>query len=100
MKHPSIISFTTVNLIPRSKFVKNISQVLRKNSLFLFHVSTEELLVEHNFNTQGSKTVRVELEMYFDSSKPFASQLYLDESFFYLFMFFFFVITSLYLVKK
>ena len=88
MKHPSIISFTTVNLIPRSKFVKNISQVLRKNSLFLFHVSTEELLVEHNFNTQGSKTVRVELEMYFDSSKPFASQLYLDESFFYLFMFF------------
>ena len=88
MKHPSIISFTTVNLIPRSKFVKNISQVLRKNSLFLFHVRTEELLVEHNFNTQSSKTVRVELEMYFDSSKPFASQLYLDESFFYLFMFF------------
>ena len=88
MKHPSIISFTTVNLIPRSKFVKNISQVLRKNSLFLFHVSTEELLIEHNFNTQSSKTVRVELEMYFDSSKPFASQLYLDVSFFDLFMFF------------
>ena len=74
MKHPPIISFTAVNLIPRSKFVKNISQVLRKNSLFPFHVSTEELLVEHNFNTQGSKTVRAELEMYFASSKPFASQ--------------------------
>ena len=88
MKHPPIISFTGVNLISRFKFVKNISQVLRKNSLFLFHVSTEELLVEHNFNTQGSKTVRVELEMYFDSSKPFTSQLYLDVSFFDLFMFF------------
>ena len=88
MKHPPIISFTGVNLISRFKFVKNISQVLRQNSLVLFHVSTEELLVEHNFNTQGSKTVRVELEMYFDSSKPFASQLYLDVSFFDLFMFF------------
>ena len=34
-------------------------------------------------------------------SKPFASQLYLDISpFFHLFMFFVFIITSLYIVKK
>ena len=55
-----------------------------ENSLCPFSVSTEELLGEHNFNTEDSKTVRVELEKYFDStkkkfeikdSKPFVSQI-------------------------
>ena len=67
--------------------MKNISHVLRKNSLCPFNVSTEELLGEHNFSTEDSKTVRIELESSltqqkktFQSkdSKPFASQLYLD----------------------
>ena len=48
MKHPPIISFTAVNYI---------SHVLRKNSLCSFNVGTEELLGEHNFNNEDSKTV-------------------------------------------
>ena len=76
----------------RAKLMKNISHVLWKNSLSPFSVSTEELLGEHNFITEDSKTIRVELEKYLDSttkkkfetkdSKPFTSQLYLDISFF------------------
>ena len=46
----------------RAKLMKNISHVLRKNSLCPFNVSTEELLGEHNFSTEDSKTVRIELE--------------------------------------
>ena len=46
----------------RAKLMKNISHVLGKNSLCPFNVSTEELLGEHNFNTEDSRTVRVELE--------------------------------------
>ena len=53
----------------RAKPMKNISHVLGKNRLSLFNVRTEELLGEHNFNTEDSKTVRVELEKYFDSTK-------------------------------
>ena len=51
----------------RAKLMKNISHMLRKNSLCPFNVSIEELLVDHNFNTEDSKTVRVELK-YFDST--------------------------------
>ena len=43
--------------------------MLRKNSFCHFSVSTEELLGDHNFNTEDSKTVKVELEKYFDSTK-------------------------------
>ena len=46
----------------RAQLMKNISHVLRKNSLCPFNVSTEELLGEHNFSTEDSKTVRIELE--------------------------------------
>ena len=53
----------------RAKLMKNISHVLRKNSLCPFNVSTEELLGEYNFNTEDSKTVKFELEKYFDSTK-------------------------------
>ena len=53
----------------RARLMKNISHSLRKNSLLPFNVSTEELLGGHNFNTEDSKTVRVELEKYFDSTK-------------------------------
>ena len=53
----------------KANLMKNISRVLRKNSLCPFNVSKEELLGEHNFNTEDSKTVRVELEKYFDSTK-------------------------------
>ena len=35
--------------------------MLKKNSLCIFSVSTEELLGKHNFNTEDSKTIRVEL---------------------------------------
>ena len=53
----------------RAKLMKNISHVLRKNSLCGFNRSTEQLLGEHNFNTEDLKTVRVELENYFDSTR-------------------------------
>ena len=53
----------------RAKLIKNISHVLRKYSLCPFNISTEELLGEHNLKTEYSKTVRVELEKCFDSSK-------------------------------
>ena len=53
----------------RAKLMRNISHVLRKNSLCRFNRSTEQLLGEHNFNTEDSKTVRVELENYFDSTR-------------------------------
>ena len=54
----------------RAKLMKNISHVLRKNSLCPLNLSTVELLGEHNFNTtEDSKTVRVELEKHFDSTK-------------------------------
>ena len=43
--------------------------MLRKNSFCHFSVSTEELLGDHNFNTEDSKTVKVELEKYFNSTK-------------------------------
>ena len=43
--------------------------MLRKNSLCTFNISTEEWLGEHNFNTKDSKTVRVELDKYCDSTK-------------------------------
>ena len=66
--------------------------MLRKNSFCHFSVSTEELLGDHNFTTEDSKTVKVELEKYFDStkkkkfktkdSKPLTSRLYVDASFF------------------
>ena len=49
--------------------MKNISHVLRKNILFPFNVTMKELLGEHNFNTENSKTVRVELKKYFDSTE-------------------------------
>ena len=52
----------------RAKLMKNISHVLRKNSIFPFIVSTGELLGEHNLNTESTKTVRVELEKYFYST--------------------------------
>ena len=55
--------------IQRAKLMKIISHVLRKNSLCPFNVSLEELLGEHNFNTEDSKIVRGELEKYFDSAK-------------------------------
>ena len=41
--------------------MKNISSVLRKNSLCPFNASTKELLGEHNFNVEDSKTVRVKM---------------------------------------
>ena len=41
--------------------MKNISSVLRKNSLCPFNASTKELLGEHNFNAEDSKTVRVKM---------------------------------------
>ena len=69
MKQPPIISFTAVNLIQRANLITIISYVLRKNSFCHFSVSTEELLGDHNFNTEDSKTVKVELEKYFDSTK-------------------------------
>ena len=53
----------------RAKLMKNISHVLRKNSLCPFNVSAEQLLGEHNLNTEDSKTARAELEKYFDSTK-------------------------------
>ena len=40
----------------RAKLMKNISHVLGKNSLCPFSVSTEELLGEHNFNTEDCKS--------------------------------------------
>ena len=49
--------------------MKNISHVLRKNSMCPFNVTIEQLLGKHNFNAEDSKTVRVELEKYFDSTK-------------------------------
>ena len=57
----------------RAKLMKNISHVLRKNSPYPFNVSTEEILGEHNFNTEDSKTVRVEQKKKFETkdSKPF-----------------------------
>ena len=45
----------------RAKLMKNISKSLSFQS-------TEESLGEHNFNTEDSKTVRVELEKNFDST--------------------------------
>ena len=45
----------------RAKLMKNISHMLRKNSLCPFNVSTEELLGEHKFNPQDSKTVELSL---------------------------------------
>ena len=36
---------------------------------YLSFQSTEESQGEHNFNTKGSKTVRVELKKNFDSTK-------------------------------
>ena len=79
--------------IQKAKVAKNISHVLRKNSLCPCNISTEESFGKYNFNTEESTTVRVELEKYFNStkkietedSKPFDSQLYLDiSSFFFL----------------
>ena len=40
---------------------------MRLHNLCPFNVTTEELLREHNFNNEDSKTVRVEPEKYFDS---------------------------------
>ena len=88
----------------RAKVMKNMSHVLRRNSLCPFNVSTEELLGEHNFSTEDSKTVRGELKKYFNStikkfeakeSNSFASQLYSDISFFYLCFFIYVIITHL-----
>ena len=42
---------------------------MRLHNLCPFNVTAEELLREHNFNTEDSKTVRVEPEKYFDSTK-------------------------------
>ena len=49
----------------RAELMKNILQMLRKNSLWSFNVSTEELLGEHNFNSEDSKMVWVDLEQVF-----------------------------------
>ena len=51
-----------------AKLMKNMSHMLRKNSPCPFNVSTEELLEKYNFNTEESKTVRVELEKYFNTT--------------------------------
>ena len=63
--------------------MKNISDVLRKNSLWSFNVSTEELLGQHNFHSEDSKIVWIEREQVFwlnkknifetKDSKPFSS---------------------------
>ena len=37
--------------------------------VFVFNVSLEELLREHNFNAEDFKTVRFELKKYFDLAK-------------------------------
>ena len=68
MKHPQIISFTAINLRPKELSSWKIYHMcLGKKSLSF--QSTEESLGEHNFNTEDSKTVRVELEKNFDSTK-------------------------------
>ena len=48
--------------IQKAKLMKNISDVLRKNSLCPFNVSIEELLGEDNINTEDSKTLELNLE--------------------------------------
>ena len=93
MKQPPIISIA-VYLKPK-ELSSYIYHTCLGKSLCPFNISTEQLLGEHNFNTEDSKTVRVELEKHFDStkkkkfetkdSKPFASQLFLDISPFLLF---------------
>ena len=58
-----------VNDPQRAKLMKNVSHVFRKNSLCPVIASMEELLGEHNFYIVDCKTVRAELESYFDSTK-------------------------------
>ena len=46
-----------------------IPHVLKKNSLCPFNVIIEELLGEHNFNTEDSTTNRFDLERCFHLTK-------------------------------
>ena len=48
--------------------MKNISHVLMKNSIRPFSLRVEELLREHNINTDDSKTIRIEPEKHLDSN--------------------------------
>ena len=84
--------------------MKKVSHVVRKNSHCPFNVSIEQLLGEHNFNTEDCNTLElnfknilIQQRKKFETkdSKPFPSQLYLDMSFFILFLWFFMIITSL-----
>ena len=75
--------------------------------VFVFNVSLEELLGEHNLNAEDFKKVRFELKKYFDmtkkkrnlklSLKTFCFSTLFRYMIFYLFFFVF--ITSLYMVK-
>ena len=76
--------------------------------VFVFNVSLEELLGEHNLNAEDFKKVRFELKKYFDMTKKkkkFETKpqnlllLNFIQIYDFLFMFFFVFITSLYMVK-
>ena len=69
MKHPSIISLNAVNLTPKELSSLKISHMCFGKVVFVFNVSLEELLREHNFNAEDFKTVRFELKKYFDLAK-------------------------------
>ena len=56
----------------RTKLMRKMSYVLRKNILCPFNVSTEALMGKHVFNTEDFKPGRVELEKYFLSNKTFS----------------------------
>ena len=72
MKHPPIryllhcSKFDTKEL---AKFMGIIPHVVKKNSLCPFNVIIEELLGEHNFNTEDSTTNRFDLERCFHLTK-------------------------------
>ena len=69
MKHPPIISFTAVNLIPKELSSLKIYHMCFGKVVFVFSVSLEELLGEHNLNAEDFKKVRFELKKYFDMTK-------------------------------